>query len=101
LTGHRRNLGRRPSAARCRGESAIDANARFSASLQAILSAVTFAVVVALMWITLAVITVGLMNVAKWMVQTSTRHAITDGRRDDTGPMRRPITQLEPTGPPR
>jgi hypothetical protein len=53
------------------------------------------------MWITLAVITVGLMNVAKWMVQTSTRHAITDGRRDDTGPMRRPITQLEPTGPPR
>ena len=58
-----------------------------------------FAVLVALMWITLAVITVALMNVAKGMVQTSTRHPVTDGRHDDTRPTRRPVMQLQPTTP--
>ena len=72
-------------------------NAHFSASPEAILSAVTFAVVVALMWTTVAVITVGLVNVAKWMVQASTRHAVADGRHDDTRPTRRPVMQLQPT----
>ena len=61
--------------------------------------AVTFAVLVALIWITLAVIAVGLVNVAKWMLQTSTRHAGADGRHGDTRPTERPITQLEPTTP--
>jgi hypothetical protein len=92
-----RNLGHRPSAARRCGESTIDGNAHFSASPEAILSAVTFAVVVALMWITLAVITVGLVNVAKGMVPTSTRHPVADGRHDDTQPTRRPVMQLQPT----
>jgi len=60
---------------------------------------VSVAVLVALIWITLAVIAVGLVNVAKWMVQTSTRHANTDGRDDDTRPTRRPVMQLQPTTP--
>jgi hypothetical protein len=58
---------------------------------------VTFAVLVVLMWITLAVFAVGLVNVAKWVVQRSTRHAVADGRHGDTRPTRPPITQLEPT----
>jgi nitrate reductase NapE component len=60
---------------------------------------VTFAVLVVLMWIALAVIAVGLVNVAKWMVQTSTRHAVADGGPDDTRTIERPITRLEPTTP--
>jgi hypothetical protein len=66
---------------------------------------VTFVVVVALIWIAVAVITVGLMNVAKWMAQASTRHAVADVRHDDTRPtqptqpMRRPVMQLQPTTP--
>ena len=59
----------------------------------------TVAVLVALIWITLAVIAVGLVNVAKWMVQTSTRHAVADGQHGDSRPTGRPIKQLEPTSP--
>ena len=82
---------------RRRGESALYGKAHFPASLEAILVAVSFAGLVALMWITLAVVAVGLVNVAKWMVQTSSRHAVADGRHGDTRPTERPITQLEPT----
>jgi hypothetical protein len=66
---------------------------------------VTVAVLVALAWLALAVIAVGLVNVAKWIVQTSTRqavadgHAVAEGRHGDTLPTGRPITQLEPTTP--
>jgi hypothetical protein len=58
---------------------------------------VTFAVLVALIWIALAVVAVGLVNVAKWMVQTSTRHATADGRRSDTRATQRPTKQLAST----
>jgi hypothetical protein len=52
-------------------------------------------------WIALAVIAVGLVNVAKWIVQTSSRHAVADGLHDDTRTTRRPVLQLEPTTPQR
>jgi hypothetical protein len=61
------------------------------------LGAVTFAVLVALIWIVLAVVAVGLVNVAKWMVQTSTRHAVADGRRSDTPAADRPTKRLAST----
>jgi hypothetical protein len=60
---------------------------------------VTVAVLVAVTWITLAVVAVGLLNVAKWMVQTSTRQVVTDGAQGDTLPTGRAATQLEPTTP--
>jgi hypothetical protein len=60
---------------------------------------VTFVVLVALMWIALAIIVVGLVNVAKRMVQTSTRHPDADEPHDDTRPTRRPVMQLQPTTP--
>jgi hypothetical protein len=58
---------------------------------------VTFAVLVALIWIALAVVAVGLVNVAKWMVQASTRQATADGWRSDTRATERPTKQFAST----
>jgi hypothetical protein len=83
------------------GQSTIDAHAHNWAPVEAILGPVAVALLVALIWIALAVIAVGLVNVAKWIVQTSSRHAVADGLHDDTRTKRRPVMQLEPTTPQR